>query len=361
MPFLSFDSYPLWLNVFIFLLAAGTIWWAGTRLERYAGAISEQTGLGQAFTGMLLLAAATSLPEIATTITAVALLNNPTLAVYNLVGGVALQTGILVAADRTMRQRGALTYFTPQFVLLVEIVGLLFLLQLTIAAVSARGFPSIAGVSLWSVLIFVVYLGLMYLIYRSRGQSRWTPIRADEALPHEQPHAGDEQLQDQNPADDERRSPKRLGLMFLGMSLIVLAGGWFATNTADQLANQTGLGHAFLGATLLALTTSLPEVSTTVAASRHGRFSMAFSNIFGSNAFDISLLFLADLLYRGGTILEGAGSSAVFVAAVAAVMKCIYLWGLLEREDRVVLGIGWDSAAVVVVYVGAMTVLYFIG
>jgi cation:H+ antiporter len=62
MPFRSFASYPLWLNALVFLLAAGTIWWAGVRLELYTDVIARRTGLGQAFAGMLLLAAATSLP-----------------------------------------------------------------------------------------------------------------------------------------------------------------------------------------------------------------------------------------------------------------------------------------------------------
>jgi cation:H+ antiporter len=87
MSFPSFTSYPLWLNALVFLLSAGIIWWAGIRLERYAATVSEQTGLGQAFTGMLLLAVATSLPEVATTVTAIIFLNNPTLAVHNLLGG----------------------------------------------------------------------------------------------------------------------------------------------------------------------------------------------------------------------------------------------------------------------------------
>jgi cation:H+ antiporter len=87
LPFLSFQSYPLWGNAVIFLVAAALIWNAGTRLEHYANTISERTGLGQAFTGVLLLSVATSLPEVATTITAAGLLNNATLAVYNLLGG----------------------------------------------------------------------------------------------------------------------------------------------------------------------------------------------------------------------------------------------------------------------------------
>lgn len=128
-----------------FALAAGAIWWTGTRLERCADSISRRTGLGQAFAGMLLLAAATSLPEVATTATAVAL--NPTLAVHNLLGGVALQTAILSVADRAKRRRSALTFFSPKFVLLIEGVGLVLLLQVAIAGITARGEPTILGTS----------------------------------------------------------------------------------------------------------------------------------------------------------------------------------------------------------------------
>jgi cation:H+ antiporter len=153
---------------------------------------------------------------------------------------------------------------------------------------------------------------------------------------------------------------KIVWLRFRGFSGIVLLAGWAVAQSADVLAEQTGLGDAFLGATLLALATSLPEVSTTTTASRNGRYTMAISNIFGSNAFDLALLFLADLLYRAGTVMEHAEAPAVFVAAIGAIMTAIYLSGLLERQDRSVLGVGWDSAAAALVYIGGMGVLYFI-
>jgi cation:H+ antiporter len=155
MPFLSFDAYPLWLNALVFLLSAGAIWFAGIRLEQQADTISERTGLGRAFTGMLLLAGATSLPEVATTATAVVMLNNPTLAVHNLLGGVALQTAIIAAADWTKSRRGALTFFSPRFSLLIGGVGLLLLLQLTIAGVTAHGFPAVMSISVWPVVVFL--------------------------------------------------------------------------------------------------------------------------------------------------------------------------------------------------------------
>lgn len=301
---------------------------------------------------MLLLAAATSLPEVATTVTAVAWLNNPTLAVHNLLGGVALQTAIIAAAGWTKGNRGALTFFSPRLPLLIGGVGLLLLLHLTIAGIAAHGIPSIVSISVWPVLVFLTYLGVMYLMYRYRAQPRWTPSKADDVPPEhatesKRPGAhdrrGDEdETQSRNGREGraQRHSLTNLWLLFAGISLLVLVGGWFATQSADVLAHQTGLGSAFLGATLLALATSLPELSTTTAASRNGRYSVAISNVFGSNAFDVSLLFLAELLYRGGTIMEHGGESVVFVAAIGAVMTSIYLWGLMERENRTVLGIG---------------------
>lgn len=361
MSFLSFESYSLWLNGSIFGFSAALIWLAGTFLERYADEISDRTGLGQAFTGVLLLSTATSLPEVATTITAVALLNNPTLAVYNLLGGVALQTAILAIADRVKPRSGAMTYFRPRFVLLIQGVGLLMLLQLTIAGITARGLPTVFSISAWTLVLFMVYLGTLYLTYRYRGQPRWTPTKRDD-MPKEPPPEA-KRNKDSRTAYKERtagRSMSSVWLRFCGASLAVLVAGWTVAQSADVLAKQTGLGDAFLGATLLALATSLPEVSTTVAASRNGHYSMAISNIFGSNGFCVALLFLAELLYHGGTILAQVQQSVVFVTAIGAILTGIYLFGMLERQDRTVLGIGWDSAAVVVVYIGGMAVLYFI-
>jgi cation:H+ antiporter len=345
------DALPLWQNAALFVLASAVIWWAGTRLERDADVISRRTGLGSAFTGMLLLAGATSLPVVATTVTAVGILGNPTLGVYNLLGGVALQTGILAVADAFTRKRGALTFFTPRFVLLIEGIGLLVLLQLAVAGIATRGLPTVFSISVWLIALALAYVGVMYLVYRYRGQARWTPTRADDSP--------DEELADTSPSSTDERSTRAVWSAFVAMSLLVLIGGWLAAQTADVLAEQTGLGSAFLGATLLAAATSLPELSTTIAAVRSDRYTVAVSNVFGSNAFDVALLFLAELLYRDGTILEGVEMSVVFVATIGMLMTCIYLWGLMERENRTVLRVGWDSAAISLVYVGGMTVLYF--
>lgn len=348
---------PLWLNALLFAVAASAIWWAGSHLERYADSISKRTGMGQSFTGMVLLATATSLPELATTITAVLVLGNATLAIYNLLGGVALQTALLVLADFAKPRRGALTFFSPSFVLVIQGLGLVMLLLLSIAGLIARGLPSVLSVSIWPVLLLLVYGAVLYMTYRRQGQPRWTPSALDDV-----PEEIRSEYHDAAPEgeDADRRPMKVVWLIFGGLSLLVLAGGYLAAESAEGLAGQTGLGDAFVGATLLALATSLPEVSTTFAAVRNERYTVAISNIFGSNAFCVALVFLAELLYREGTILDALKPSVVFVPAIGAVMTCIYLWGLLERDNRTLGRIGWDSAAALFTYVGGMTVLYFL-
>jgi cation:H+ antiporter len=349
-------SLGLGANAAIFVIAAVAIWIAGTRLERTVDVVARRTGLGQAFSGMLLLAAATSLPEVATTITAVAVLHDPTLAVHNLLGGVAMQTAIIGIADAAKGRRGALTFFTPRFVLLVQGVGLLLHLQVTVGGIAAKGFPSVGPVSIWAIFLAASYFVLMYLVYRDRGNQRWTPDRADD-VPEE---AREEQDESDDVEEDDPRSTRRIWLTFAGLSVAVLGGGYVATQTAEVLAKQTGLGSAFMGATLLAVATSLPEISTTTSAVRNKRYTAAISNVFGSNAFDVVLLVLAEALYTQGTIFAHAESTVIFVASVGTAMTCIYLWGLMERENRTVLGIGVDSFAALTIYLGGMVVLYFV-
>src|SRR3546814_3276238 len=92
------QNYPLWANLGMFAAAADAVWFAGSRLARYAASISDRTGIGAAFLGLILLGGITSLPEIAVTVTA-SLAGSAALSVNNLLGGVAAQFVVLAIAD----------------------------------------------------------------------------------------------------------------------------------------------------------------------------------------------------------------------------------------------------------------------
>lgn len=354
----DFQSFPLVLNVIIFVVVAVITWMVGTRASLYADALSNRTGLGKAFVGLFLLALASSLPEVGLTVTA-SLNDTPELAINAIFGGIVFQTTILAIVDFFVG-RGALTFFTPKPVLLLQGVMLIVLLAIAIAGIMATEVVVVFGVGLWACLLGYLYIVSLLMAQRYERNEQW---RAKESQKEREVRKQVEQgeLTDQekeNRKKTERRPLYQLGLLFAGTSLVILVAGVLMAQLGEALAVQTGLGTSFIGATLIAVATSLPELSTSIAAARLGNFSMAVANIFGSNSLMIFVLFIADIAYRRGPILNEVGASSVFSAAMGIAVTAIYLAGLIERRDRTVLRMGVDSVIVVGLYGLTLAVLY---
>src|SRR5918911_1276756 len=127
-----FGSLPLFLLVLIFVGAAAAVWVAGVRLSDTTDVLSSRLGLGEALGGLIMLAIVTNLPEIAITVSA-ALSDNLGVAVGNILGGIAIQTVVLVVLDAFgVRGRDPLTYRAASLVLVLE--GALVIAVLTVAA-----------------------------------------------------------------------------------------------------------------------------------------------------------------------------------------------------------------------------------
>ena len=362
---IDFASFPIWINLALFAMAAAVVWFAGGQVAFIGDSIADKTGLGSAFVGVLLLAVATSSPELSTTVTA-AWRDNPVLAVNNLLGGIVMQTAILAVVDAVV-VRGAMTAFTPRPVLMLQGILLIVLLSLTLAGAVTDLPLTVWHIGLWPVLIFIVYIGVLYLVQRYEESERWQPA------PDEIPQAEKEQMQ-RDEEENQRRSKHasmglasyqewsvhRLGLYFAIGTVVILGTGALLALLGDTLAGQSGLGSSFIGITLLATATSLPEVSATIASARIGRLDMAVSNIFGSNAFMLALLVVADLAYRRGAILTAIDKPSLFAAAAGIFVTAVYLAGMMERRDRTIFGMGIDSLAVIGVYVASLVILYVI-
>ena len=319
----------------------------------YADIIADRSGLGEAFVGSVLLAMATSLPEIGRTITA-SLLGNAPLAVNSLFGGVVLQTAVLAVADLAVAQR-VLTYFAPRPVLLLQGASVVLLLGLAIARIAAGEIVQLLGVGLWTTMLMGIYVFSLYALKSYETREQWRPIHVPKELKE------DESAREGKRGRHGHRSSTEIGVRFALSSSAIFVAGVVLAQVGDVLAVQTRLGAGFVGATLLAFASALPEMSTTIAAVRLGAYSMAISNIFGTNAFLVALLFLSDLFYRHGPVLDAVDrSSSVFAAAAGIVTTSVYLAGLIERRNRRFLGIGFDSANVLVGYAGTLLVLYLL-
>jgi cation:H+ antiporter len=347
----SFHEFPIWGNVLLFLIAGAIVWYAGTRLSLYADAIAERKEWGQAFVGALFLGVVTSLPEIATTTTASAI-GNAALAFNNLLGSVSAQLVVLAVVD-LIAVRGALTFFSPKPVLLMSGVFLALELALAIAAVAMGEIASWGNVGIWPVILFANYLASLYFLFRYEKEDRWVAINVPNDEDHKYPPT-------QERARVEGTSTGRLFGLFAWHSVLVLGAGLVISSTGDALAEQTGLGSGLIGATLVAFATSLPETSTTYGAVRVGAFTMAVANIFGTNTLGVSLILFSDIAYREGLVIDAVGRFEIFLTALGIVLTCIYLWGLLERRDKTLMGMGIDSALVIAAWITGIAILFWI-
>lgn len=336
------ESLPLALGAGIFAAAAVVVWIAGTRLSRLADAIARRTGIGQATLGILLLGGVTSLPEIAVAGSAAFAGNGP-LAVNNLLGGFTMQVAILALADVLFR-RGALTMAVPDpTVLLQGTLGIL-LMALVVAAI-AVGDTAVLGAGIWSWGIFAVFLLALRLLSMAEGNLDWKVVGEPPS----------EELPDIEVPD---YSTQGLVLRTGAVALAIFAAGWVLSSTAETLAEQTGLGQSFFGAVFVAIATSLPEVSTVVAAMRLKRYVMAVSDILGTNLFDIALVLVVDLAFVGPAVLGEMGDFSILAGILGILVTAIYMAGLLERRDPAIAGVGFDSLAVTVVYLGGLGLLF---
>ena len=344
----SFGEFPLWANLLVFGIACAVVWLAGVRLARWAGALSTATGVGEAILGIILLGGITSLPEVAVSVTG-AMRGDIALSVNNLLGGLAFQVTILAVAD-VFVGRDALTSVNAQPAVLLQ--GTLDCLMLTVVALAiAVGDVALPiGAGAWSSSLLPLYVVGVVLMARARGHRAWRPART--------PHSEPREHREESNGEEKSLSVRALVLRISIAAGVVLVAGAAATLSAEGIAEQTGLGASFVGVALLAAATSLPELSTAIEAVRLRRYSMAFGDVFGTNLVDVVLILLVDLVASGPPVINTLGDFSLVAALLGVLLTMIYVVGLIERRDRVVLRMGVDSVAVVLVYAGGLYLLY---
>lgn len=345
------------LSIAIFLLAAAAIWVAGTRLSSATDVLASRLGLGEALGGMILLAIATNLPEIAITASA-ALHHDLVLAIGNILGGIALQTVVLVVLDIFgLKEADPLTYRAASLVLVLE--GVLVVAVLTLVVVGNQlasplvfgWFPPVEG------LIAIVWVGGIYLIGRARKGLPWHEHGV--APPHGQREPrGHSRTTRREALNKAGVTTRRVAGRFIIASVVTLVAGVALEMTSDAIATRLGVNGLIFGATILAAVTSLPEVSTGMEAVRLQDYQLAVSDIFGGNAF-LPVLFLLAVLLSGSNVLQLARRADVYLAAVGILLTIVYVSGLIFRPRRQVLRMGVDSLAVLIIYLlGAIGLMF---
>jgi cation:H+ antiporter len=303
--------------VLIFLAAAAAVWVAGIYLSRSTDALDMRLGLGEALGGAILLAVATNLPEIAIT-TSAALAHHLGIAIGNILGGIAIQTVVLVALDIAVGKESALTTKAASLVLGLE--GLLVMLVLSIAIMGAQlpGGRPYGRVEPAAFLIVVAWLVGLWLVNRARRGLPWHDATGTAPGAQAKPMGHSKQVA------AERMGLARAAWVFGAGAAVTLVAGVVLEESGEKIAGHIGFSGVVFGATILAAATALPELSTGVAAVRLGDYQLAVSDIFGGNAF-LPVLFLMASLLSGSSVLPQAQRTDIYLTALGIVLTVVYV------------------------------------
>jgi cation:H+ antiporter len=344
---MDLPSTSLFRSILIFGGCAIVVWLSGARLAYLADVLADRFKLAKSIVGLLLLSLATSLPEVATTLTA-AIQQSRDLVLNNLFGGIALQAAVLAMSD--LWARAPITNYPRKANHALEATLLVFLLGVVLVVTNLGETFVVAGVGLGSVVIALCYVGAIWLLRRYDDVSDWVPVDLPDPDPLPFPA----------PSGLLLKSDLNLMLQALAACFAILVFGYFLVLFAERIADQSGLGAGFIGVTLLAAATSLPELSTSIAAVRIGAYTMAISNIFGSNLIMLVLVFPADILFRAGPILQETSRTVSLALAFGLIVTAIFLVGMIVRRKPRVGVLGLDSILVILVFLLSLGAYYHV-
>jgi cation:H+ antiporter len=321
--------------VLAFAASGAVVVLAGAALARHADAIAEKTRLGRLWIGSVLLAGATSLPELMADISAVRL-GAPDLGVGDLFGSSMANMLILAIVDLLPPRRQVFQHAAFDHALAAALA--ISLNAVAAVLVLLRPGASFLGVGPGSVFLFLGYLAGTRAVFRHA-------VRERAILP--QP-AG-------TPAGPHPLRRSVLGFAAAAVAVLIAAPA-FAWS-AKGIAAVTGLGNTFVGTWLVGLATSLPELVTSLAAVRMGSFDLAVGNLFGSNAINMAIFLPLDL--AGPTSLFAAlDPSHVLSGLFAVVLMSLGLGAIIYRAERRFAMLEPDSLLVLAAYGLALWLLF---
>lgn len=309
---------------------------AGYLLSRSADALAEAHGWGRGWVGLALLATVTSLPELASGISAVTVVGAPNLAVGNALGACVVNLLFLVVVDALQRKQPMYREASATHLLSAGF-GVVMLGFVAMSVLVGAQAPAVLHVGIYSPLLLALYLLALRAVH---GHERRALAVATAA-------AGTVAARARAARDQVRHEWRRFGLAALA---VLLAGSWLP-QVADGLAQSLGLSRSFVGTVLMAVVTTLPEMAVTLGALRLGALDMAIGNLLGSNLFNVMILAVDDAFYVRGPLLSDAAPVHAGTAVTALVMTGLVIIGLVMRpQGRTLRVLSWVSVGLVATY-----------
>lgn len=296
------------------MLVKGADWF----VEGAAG-IADRFGIPQLVIGLTIVAMGTSAPEAAVSITA-ALKGSAAITIGNVVGSNILNIlvilGVTACIIPVAVSRSTVRYELP---FLILITGLLLVLGCTGGEIVLW-----EGIVLW--LFFLLYLAYLFFMARKNRTE---------------------------PPESYGNAPLWKLLLFAAAGLgLIIWGSDVTVDAASALATEFGLSERFIGLTIVALGTSLPELVTSVTAARRGKADIAIGNIVGSNLFNILFVtgttaLITPVVFASNFVVD------TVIAALAGVLLllCVVRKKQLTRPGGVLMLAGYAAYFAYLLYV----------
>lgn len=278
----------LLLVVGFLMLVKGADWFVDG-----AAGIADKFGIPQLVIGLTIVAMGTSAPEAAVSITS-ALKGSAGISIGNVVGSnimnILVILGITSVIVTVAVARSTVRYEIPYMLL---ITFLLLFFGYTGGEIDFR-----EGILLW--VAFIIYLAYLFVMAMKNKQE------------------ADEEVQ-------KRSVPVLLILTLIGLVLVVW-GSDVTVDAATEIAKMMGMSERFIGLTIVAFGTSLPELCTSVSAARKGKADIAIGNIVGSNVFNILFVIgttalITPVVFEASFIIDGCIAAAAGILLWLCVVK----------------------------------------
>lgn len=325
----------LWLE---FLGVTGVIVFSGIKLTRYGDIISEKTGLSRLWLGMVLMAGVTSLPELATGLSAVAA-DLPDIAAGNIFGSCVFNVFILGILD-TLSRKVPLSSKVNQGNILMAAMSVLLLGGVSLSLFLGDRLPGLGWIGLYTPLIAWGYFGTIRMAFKFERKRSPSTAERDGGRPA------------------SRMTLRAAILRYALYAAIVVGAAVFLPSIAEGLAAMTGLGRTFVGNIFVAISTSLPELTVSIASLRIGAVDMAVGNIFGSNVFNMFILAIEDVFYFKGPLLSFVESQHFIPTLLAMAMTGLAIAGLIYNSEKKRFIWAWDSFGIILIFAANLVLLY---
>ena len=322
-----------------FLASAGIVIVAAIKLAKYGDAIAYHTKLSGLFIGALLIAGATSLPELLTMVNAIEQ-NHIDLSAGDLFGSSMFNMLLLGVLDmvfhrtRIIRRVALRHALTASLGTMLTGMAVFFLL----ADIDLQ----IGWLGIGSLLIIAMYFTGVWLL-------RSNPVLGSPVS---------------DGVDDAEQGIPTLRRAILGFTIaaaiLVLVTPWLV-RSSTEIAVLAGLSDGFVGIVMVAVVTSLPELVAMVSAVRFGAYDIAVGNLFGSNVFNMFALGLADAFYTNGVFINDIDPTFALAGLLALLMTTMGLMGNLAQVERRIGIVEIDALLLILCYFAGLWLLYIRG